>query len=85
MKYLSSVGGLAKSGIFVCAGGGGDGAAIVAGPCDNGGDGRPSSAAQGEGPMVDKLRRAYRAYRSIPFRLAGLRARWHELTSIFRR
>jgi hypothetical protein len=34
---------------------------------------------------MDKPRRAYSFWRSIPFRLAGLRARWHELTSIFRR
>jgi hypothetical protein len=37
------------------------------------------------GTDMDKLRRAYRSCRAIPFRLAGLRARWHELTSVFRR
>jgi hypothetical protein len=34
---------------------------------------------------MDRLRRTYRFYRTIPFRITQLRARWYEITSIFRR
>jgi hypothetical protein len=34
---------------------------------------------------MNALRRAYRSFQTIPFRLMQLRARWFEITSIFRR
>jgi hypothetical protein len=34
---------------------------------------------------MNALRRAYRSFQTIPYRITRLRMRWFEITSIFRR